>query len=215
MCAGLQRLTFGTNEAMAMGQRRLYGLQSIGGLLFPGWRARLAALLRLLGPSWRRLPDALLLCPRHRRLVLDPEFHLFGYLVTWWPTYGRYAQYCQLAARFPDASGELADADGDHLPNGAEMRADTDPTEPQSALRFEAAARLADLSAEDQTVVDTTKNVILYFKTVPGKTCQIQSCANLGSAWVNLKTRTATTTQTRAVFLKHAAHLYYRAVIAE
>jgi hypothetical protein len=128
------------------------------------------------------------------------------------PTYQEWAQSAGLLEKFPNASAETDDADQDGMSNLAEMQAGTDPTTANSTLKFEKAARLADLVDEDKTAVGTEQHA-LYFQTVPGRKYEIQRVAAIGSEWQTETNVTATTTQKRVLLTKPVDQGFYRVVL--
>lgn len=138
----------------------------------------------------------------------------FGGLPTavWQPSYTQWAEFSGLVAKYPTASGEQDDPDQDGLTNIQEMAAGTDPTERTSALVIEALARPNDLSQDDKTPVEPSQ-FALYFRSVPGKTYEIQSTDDLDGSWTTAAIATATTTQKRVLLSRPAARGFYRVVI--
>ena len=133
----------------------------------------------------------------------------------WAPSslYSEWAQTVGLIGQYPNASGENDDPDQDGANNLAEMEAGTDPTNPNSVLRFEPLPRTNDLSEADQTALGANQHA-LYFQSVSGKTYTIQSTENLsGGLWQNEATVTATSTQKRVVHTQPGARRFYRVTI--
>ncbi len=128
------------------------------------------------------------------------------------PSYSQWAATSGLVAKFPNASAEQDDPDQDGLTNIQEMTAGTDPTDPRSALVFEPAARLGDLSDEDKTTLGSGEFAI-YFQCIPGTTYEILSTEALGSSWTTAVSVTATTTQKRVRLSRPAVQRFYRVVI--
>ena len=129
------------------------------------------------------------------------------------PLYGEWARSMGLLDQYPNASGETDDPDKDGANNLAEMDAGTDPTQADSALRFEPLPRTKDLSEADQTALSAGQHA-LYFQSVPGKPYTIQSTEILGGgAWQNEATVTATTTQKRVVLTQSATPRFYRVML--
>jgi hypothetical protein len=128
------------------------------------------------------------------------------------PTYQEWAQSVGLLEKFTNASAETDDADQDGMSNLAEMQAGTDPTTANSTLKFEKAARLADLVDEDKTAIGTEQHA-LYFQTVPGRKYEIQRVAVIGGAWQTETNVTATTTQKRVLLTKPVDQGFYRVVL--
>jgi hypothetical protein len=129
------------------------------------------------------------------------------------PLYSEWARSIGLIDQFPNASGENHDPDQDGANNLAEMYAGTDPTNPNSVLRFEPLPRPNDLSDADKTALSANQ-LALYFRSVSGKTYTIQGSEILrGGAWQNEAIVTATTTQKRVVLAKPASRRFYRVMI--
>ena len=128
------------------------------------------------------------------------------------PSYQEWAQASGLTVKFPNASGETDDADGDGMTNQAEMLAGTDPTDPRSRLAFDSAPRMNDLTDADKSLIGATE-LALYFQSVPGKTYGLQSVDPLGGVWQTETTVTATTTQKRVVRNRPVATRFYRLTI--
>jgi hypothetical protein len=168
---------------------------SLGSLAFIGTRAGIYYLPGTTGwgPTYGGRPTAL----------WNPE-----------PTYTQWAQANGLATRYPNASGEANDPDLDGSTNLAEMRAGTDPTNPNSALKFETTPRPADLAETDKTPIPTDRHA-LYIQTVPGKTYTIQATDAFGGPWQTETAATATTAQKRILLTKPAAQRFYRLLIQQ
>ena len=128
------------------------------------------------------------------------------------PTYAEWVKSSGLVERYPNASAEQDDADGDGMNNLAEMRAGTDPTRRESVLAFERAPRPADLTEADRGSISATQRA-LYFQSVSGKAYQVQRANPLGDAWTTLKTLTASTTQKRVVVDTPALTGFYRILV--
>ncbi len=127
----------------------------------------------------------------------------------------QWAQTCGLLDKFPNASGETDDADHDGMSNLAEMQAGTDPTTAASALKFERASRLADLTDDDKTAIGSDQHA-LYFQAVPGKKYGIQRLTAIGGivgVWQTETNVTATTTQKRVLVNRPTDQGFYRAVL--
>ncbi len=114
------------------------------------------------------------------------------------PSYSDWVSSSGLAARFPTATGEIDDPDGDGFTNHDEWFAGSDPTQRASRLELELTPRLADLSESDRTPIPAGQRA-MYFRSVPGRYYGLQSASSLGSEWELQATRIATpnTTQTR------------------
>lgn len=132
---------------------------------------------------------------------------------TWTPTFTEGAAVYGLAEKYPDASGKTDDADQDGMTNAQEIAAGTDPTAPASFLAFEAAARPANLTLDDQTPIDA-RQFGLYFRSVPGKSYNILSSGKVLGPWSVVTNVTATTTQTRVLRVKPAAPAFYRIALS-
>ncbi len=128
------------------------------------------------------------------------------------PTYQDWARNSGLLDRFPDASGESDDADGDGMSNRAEMLAGTDPINAGLALMFESVLRSDELTEADKTAIGPDQHA-LYFQTVPGRSYEIQSLNTFGGTWQTENNVTATTTQKRAVVNKPVDQRFYRVVL--
>lgn len=128
------------------------------------------------------------------------------------PTYQEWAQGTGLLEKFPDATAETDDADQDGMSNRAEMQAGTDPTKPDSMMKFENAPRLEDLAEADKSDIGEDQHA-LYFQTVPGKAYEIHSVAAIGGNWEWVTNVTATTTQKRVVVRKPVDQAFYRLVL--
>jgi hypothetical protein len=126
----------------------------------------------------------------------------------------QWSQTFGLLDKFPNASGETDDADQDGMTNLAEMQAGTDPTMATSALRFERAPRLADLTDDDKTAVGSDRHA-LYFQSVPGKQYKIESVSAFGEAWQSETSVTATTSQKRVLVTKPLNQRFYRVVLVQ
>jgi hypothetical protein len=125
------------------------------------------------------------------------------------PAFGDWAVSTGLAARFPNASTEGDDPDGDGVTNGDEWFAGTDPTQRASRLELELTPRSADLSASDQTPIEPDQHAV-YFRSVPDRYYGVQRSTNLDGAWELQVTKVAATTQTRFVLSGPADHGFYR-----
>jgi hypothetical protein len=130
----------------------------------------------------------------------------------WVPTYQEWAQAVGLLDRFPNASAESDDADHDGLNNLQEMLAATDPTNPNSVLKFETAPRPNDLADADKTPIGSGQHA-LYLQTVPGKNYEVQSVTAFDGTWQTETNVTATTTQRRVLVDKPAKQGFYRVVL--
>lgn len=128
------------------------------------------------------------------------------------PSYQQWAQTCGLLEKFPNVSAETDDADQDGMTNLAEMQAGTDPTTATSALKFELAPQLADLTDGDKTAVGSDQHA-LYFQSVPGKQYEIESATAFGGTWQTETAVTATTLQKRVLVTKPLDQHYYRVVL--
>jgi hypothetical protein len=128
------------------------------------------------------------------------------------PTYSEWAQTVGLTSQHPNASGEADDADNDGANNWAEMQAGTNPTDPNSALKFEAIARPDDLAEADKTVLENSQ-LGLYFQSVPGRTYALQASDAIGSPWQTEAAVGATTTQKRVVTNRPVNQRFYRLTI--
>jgi len=128
------------------------------------------------------------------------------------PSYQDWARNTGLLDRFPDASGESDDADGDGMNNRAEMLAGTDPINSGSALMFESILRPDELTDSDKTAIGPDQHA-LYFQAVPGKKYEIQSLNAFGGTWQTETNVIATTTQKRVVVNKPIDQGFYRVVL--
>jgi hypothetical protein len=116
----------------------------------------------------------------------------------------------RLAARFPNASAEGDDADGDGFTSRAEWFAATDPTQSASPLELEPTPLAPDLSPSDQAPVEPSYQHALYLRSVPGRYYGVQRATSLGGAWELQATKVVTTTQTRLVLPRPDDHGFYR-----
>jgi hypothetical protein len=128
------------------------------------------------------------------------------------PSYQDWARNSGLVDKFPDASGESDDADGDGISNRAEMLAGTDPINSGSALMFECILRPDELTDSDKTAIGPDQHA-LYFQAVPGKKYEIQSLNAFGGIWQTETNVIATTTQKRVVVNKPVDQGFYRVVL--
>ena len=74
------------------------------------------------------------------------------------------------------SAADLADADGDRVPNWSEYLAGTDPTDPNSRLQ---------LSGVVSPAVKAQSQMALQWLTAPGKAYEVQWSANLAGSWWN------------------------------
>lgn len=128
------------------------------------------------------------------------------------PTYQDWARNTGLLDRFPEASGETDDADGDGMSNRAEMLAGTDPVNSGSALMFENLSRPDVLTDADKAAIGPDQHA-LYFQAVPGRKYEIQSVTAFGGTWQTETNVIATTTQKRIVVIKPVDQGFYRIVL--
>jgi hypothetical protein len=129
------------------------------------------------------------------------------------PTYSEWAQSFGLPTRYPNANGELDDADQDGLANIQEMQAGTDPTDPGSTLRMEQQPRPGDLTESDQTP-PRPNQFALYFQSIPGKIYELRSAPTLGSPWKPVFTLIASTPQKRVLLSKSVRTGFYRVFLS-
>jgi hypothetical protein len=127
--------------------------------------------------------------------------------------YQEWAQAVGLLEKFPNASAEADDADQDRMTNLQEMLAGTDPTKPDSVLRFESGPRLEDLVDDDKTPAGSDQ-LALFIQTVVGMKYMVQSINTLGESWQTEAIVTATTTQKRILVPKPANQGFFRVVVA-
>ena len=128
------------------------------------------------------------------------------------PGYSEWAVSSGLTARFPAASAEGDDADGDGPNNHDEWLAGTDPTQAASRLELESAPRPADLAESDQTPVPDGSHAV-YFRSVPGRYYGVQSSALLPGSWTLQASRIASTTQTRFILPNPNANAFHRVLV--
>jgi len=126
--------------------------------------------------------------------------------------YQEWAQSTGLLDKYPAASGDMDDPDQDGMINYQEWQAGTDPTNPNSALKFELKPRLADLEDRDKTPLNPGE-FALYFQTMPYRQYDIQSATSLGGTWQTEVTVTTTNTQKRILVYKGLDKALYRAVL--
>ncbi|MBI1841806.1 MAG: leucine-rich repeat domain-containing protein [Verrucomicrobia bacterium] len=132
-----------------------------------------------------------------------------------WTTLSGYAAWVQssgLGARYPNASGEGDDPDGDGLVNRDEWAAGTDPTQADSVLALELTPRPADLVDADRTAIPDGYHA-LYFRSVPGHRYGARMAPRLGGEWEQQAVAVASTTQTRFLVPKPAKQGFYRVVV--
>jgi hypothetical protein len=125
------------------------------------------------------------------------------------PPFQLWAQSVGLPSKHPDACGEMDDPDHDGLNNLEELRAGTDPSNPNSVLAFEKTPRPNDLVYEDKTPVGSGQ-FALYFGAAWGKKYLVQSATAVGGPWQTVTNFTATTTQKRIVVNKPTKQGFYR-----
>jgi hypothetical protein len=138
-----------------------------------------------------------------------------GYSTALWVQklpYQEWANLVGLLDKYPAASGDMDDPDNDGLSNLQEWQAGTDPTNPNSALRFEAKPRIADMADGDKTPLNPGEYA-LYLQTIPYRQYDIQSVTSLGGVWQTEVTVSTTTTQKRILVYKGLDKVLYRAVL--
>ncbi len=128
------------------------------------------------------------------------------------PPYQEWATSVGLRDKFPAASGDMDDPDQDGLNNLQEWQAGTDPTNPNSALKYEFKPRLADLEDGDKTPLNPGE-FALYLQTMPYRQYDIQSATSIGGTWQTEVTVSTTTTQKRILVYKGLDKVLYRAVL--
>ncbi len=127
-----------------------------------------------------------------------------------WPArYDQWAAAIGLADKYPDAHGMNDDPDHDGMSNVQEMAAGTEPSDPESVLRFESEARAEALNADDQTPVEPGQWV-LYFQSVPGKNYEVLSGASVQGPWTVVTHLAAAATQKRVLLPWPATNAIYR-----
>ena len=128
------------------------------------------------------------------------------------PNYAAWVLSSGLGAKYPNATGETDDPDGDGLVNRGEWVAGTDPTEADSVLVLELVPRPADLADADRSSVPEGFHA-LYFRSVPGRRYGANVSPVLGGAWQQQAIAVASTTQTRFLVPKPASQGFYRVVV--
>jgi hypothetical protein len=116
-----------------------------------------------------------------------------------------------LTTRYPNASGEGDDPDGDGFTNGDEWFAGTDPTQGASRLEMELTPRPADLSEADRTPVPDGQRAI-YFGSVLGRYYGVEGATNPAGPWALRATTVASKTQKRFVLAEEGPQSFYRVV---
>jgi hypothetical protein len=132
----------------------------------------------------------------------------------WTARFDQWAAAIGLAGNYPDARGMNDDPDHDGLSNVQEMAAGTDPSDPESVLRFETEARIGALSAEDQTPVEPGQRA-LYFQSVPGKSYEVLIGAGVQGPWTSVTNLTATTSQKRVLLPWLDGNAIYRVKLGQ
>jgi hypothetical protein len=128
------------------------------------------------------------------------------------PLYNEWVKSVGLLDQYPDSSDETADADHDGMSNFQEWQAGTDPTNPNSVLRFELKPRPDDLVDADKTPLGLDDHA-LYLQTMPFRQYDIQSKNAIDGVWQTEVTVAATTTQKRITVFKGFDHSFYRVIL--
>jgi hypothetical protein len=124
------------------------------------------------------------------------------------PIYSEWVGSSGLVDRYPTASGEQDDADGDGLNNWSEMLAGTDAADPASVLTLELIPRPQDLSPEDVVPPPFGQNAF-YFRSSPGRRYAIEQMLSLERSSRLVDVRVAGARQTRVLVPNPTSQAYY------
>lgn len=130
------------------------------------------------------------------------------------PNYSEWVTTTELPSRYPQASAGTDDPDEDGATNEQEMRAQTNPVDPNSRLMIEPGPRSTALPVDERGSVPPGY-VGIYVQTRSGKSYAVQHGPSVDGPWAVNSVFTATTSQRRVLFIRPSGNVFYRVILAE